>query len=187
MSISPIPQNTALVANSGYITFPWVRWLDELVHGHVGDATTLDGVAASGYALAGHTHTGFAAAGAFTDEGFDGSHFGAASGEWQVSAGNQITLAWTVNGTVLTMLWQIDATTTTLATASLVMRIPGLYVSALSVSGFHTYQTAGGWDIGAVDVGAGLSTVTLYTRTRTNWPAESGTIYTRGQMTLEIA
>ena len=184
MSISPIPQNTVLVGNGGYVTFPWLRWLDEFVHGHVGDATTLDGVAATGYALAAHTHAGvYAPAGTFVDEPWDGGHF-----SWQVAAGAQITRAYTINGTVLTMLWQIDASTTTAGAASLTMRIPGLYAAALSVSGFHTYQTAaGGWDVGPVETAVGSGNVTLYTRQRMAWPAEAGTIYTRGQLTLEIA
>ena len=184
MSISPIPQNTTLINDAKFMTFPWLRWLDELVHGHVGDAATLEGVAASGYALAAHTHSGvYAPAGTFVDEPWDGGHF-----SWQTVAGNQITRAYTINGTVLTMLWQIDASTTTAGAASLTMRIPGLYVAALSVSGFHTYSTAaGGWDIGPVETAVGSGNVTLYTRQRTAWPAEAGTIYTRGQLTLEIA
>jgi hypothetical protein len=184
VSISPIPQNTVLAGNGGFITFPWLRWLDELVHGHVGDAATLDGQLPAYYALAAHLHTGvYAAAGAFVDEPWDGGHF-----DWQVAAGNQITMAYTINGTVLHMTWQIDASTTTAGAASLTMRIPGLYASALAVSGFHTYSTAaGGWDIGPVETAVGSGNVTLYTRTRAAWPAEAGTIYTRGQLTLEIA
>ena len=184
MSISPIPQNTVMTGNGGFITFPWLRWFDELVNGHVGDATTLDGVAATGYATAAHLHTGvYAPAGVWVDEPFDSGHF-----DWSVAAGQQITLAYTISGTVLTMLWQIDASTTTAGAASLTMRIPGLYAAALSVSGFHTYSTAaGGWDIGPVETAVGSGNVTLYTRTRVAWPAEAGTIYTRGQLTLEIA
>lgn len=184
MSVRPATQNDVFTVNGGLLSFSAVQWLNALVYGHIGDAATLEGVAASGYALAAHTHAGvYAPAGTVVDEPWDGGHF-----SWSVAAGCQITRAYTINGTVLTMLWQIDASTTTAGAASLTMRIPGLYAAALSVSGFHTYQTAaGGWDVGPVETAVGSGNVTLYTRTRTAWPAEAGTIYTRGQLTLEIA
>ena len=184
MSVGPMPQNDQMVTN-GFCSFRWVRWFDELVNGHVGDATTLDGVPASGYAPVAHVHTTlYAPVGAWVDEAFDGGNF---TGGWTVAAGNQITLAYTVNGKVLTVLWQIDAATTT-GSAALLLRIPGLYTANLGVTGTHAYQTtAGGWDVGAVEATVSGTTLAIYTRTRAAWPAEAGTVYTRGQMTLEIA
>jgi hypothetical protein len=74
------------------------------------------------------------------------------------------------------------------APAALTIDIPGTRTATRAVAGTHVYSTAAtGWDVGVVDVAAGASAVTLYRRTLVAWPTESGTVYTRGQVTLEVA
>jgi hypothetical protein len=182
-----MPQNDQMVTN-GFCSFRWVRWFDELVNGHVGDAATLDGVPASGYSLIGHTHPAYAAPGAVVTAGDDGATFGAMAGAWTVPAGSLVTYAYSLNGTVLTLWWRLDGTTTSEATAALTIRLSDGRVAAQNMTGTMAYQTAaGGWDVGSVEATAGVATIALYTRTRANWPVEAGTVTTRGQLVLEVA
>lgn len=188
MSVRNPPANEVMI-DRGFCTHRWLLWFNDLLYGHVGDATTLDGVAASGYALAAHTHTGvYAPVPVIVPIAWDGAIYGATTGGWSVVAGNQTTLAYYLSGSHLTLFWQLDSTTTTTTPAALTIDLPGTRTATRAVSGSHAYlTTAGGWDVGSVDAAAGASVVTLYTRTRASWPTDSGGVSTRGQITLEVA
>jgi hypothetical protein len=189
MSVRNPPANEQLVSN-GFCTHRWLLWFNDLLYGHVGDATTLDGVAAAGYALAAHTHTGtYAPAPVFVPVAWDGGRYtGVGGGGWSVTAGNQTTFGYWLDGDRLTLAWHLDSTTTTTAPTALSIALPASYTAVRAVGGCHAYQTAtGGWEVGSVDIAASGAVMLLYTRTRLAWPSESGTVLTRGQITLEVA
>jgi len=191
MSVTPIRQDMVIAVN-GRASFDLVRWSNDLINGHVGDAATLAGQLPAYYALASHTHAGvYVAAGTlgqFSDVAFATANFTAESGDWTVAAPNQVTYSYSVDGKRLTVVWEFDSTTTTLGTASLRLKIPGSLTAAHNASAAHAYRTfAGGWDMGSVQATAGSTWLTLYTRTKAAWPAEASTVYSRGSITLEVA
>ena len=187
MSISPMPIQEQMVTN-GFCAYRWVRWFDELVNGHVGDAATLDGQLPAYYATAAHLHTGvYAPAAAFTSVTFSALDYYAATGSWVVALGEQIVYQWTLNGTKLAVNWQIDSSSTTDPTATISLALPGGHLPARNASATHTYGTfTTGWDIGSAQVTAGVARIVLYTRDQTNWPVSGATLYTRGQITVEV-
>ena len=173
-------------------TLNTVLWLNDLVNGHVGDAATLDGQLPAYYATAAHTHSGTYLTG--TDIGvwvpvsYSGAYFGAASGVWTVDSGMYTTFRYSLDNKRMVLSWQIDGSSISLTTASLTILIPASKLPATKATGWHAYMTAaGGWDMGSVEAVTSVSTLTLYTRTRANWPNETYTIHTHGQMTLEVA
>ena len=188
MSVRAAPANEQMVAN-GFCSHRWLLWFNDLLNGHVGDAATLNGVAASGYALAAHLHTGvYAAPSVFVPVAWSAGYYsGTGGGGWSVTAGQQTTLRYCLDGKRLTLLWQIDGSTTVTAPTALSLTLPASLAAKASCGTFHSYQTAtGGWDTGSVDITASGTALLLYTRTRLSWPTESGTVNTRGSIVLEV-
>ena len=121
------------------------------------------------------------------DEAYDGASYSAATGAWAVALANQQTFCYSLNGSLMTVEWVLNATTTTEPTAYLVLRLPASKVSTKQVGGTQFYYAGGAWDVGSVGISAGSASLQLYTRTRADWPAETGTLYLRGQVVLEVA
>lgn len=105
---------------------------------------------------------------------------------WTVDIGDQVTLAYTRNGSTMTVAWYLNQTSVggTLNT-QLRIALPDGAIAAQSMATTTWFSNAGLLDVGLAQVEAGATFIQIFRRDLVNWAASTNTTAVRGQLAFE--
>jgi hypothetical protein len=122
---------------------------------------------------------------------FAAGNFSAATGNWTLQSGDQVTFAYTLIGKTMTVLFQFDGTDTSAITGTLGVLIPGGNTAARRTQVVtQTIDNGGAAQAGVAFVSAGSTVIQFQSTVAGGGFANTGGVanntYVRGQITFEI-
>jgi len=127
------------------------------------------------------------AVGLWTAVGFAAGNFTANAGTWTVTAGNVLTLAYTLIGKTMTVAFGLTGTSVSAAPVFLTITIPGGLVAARRIGGTFAFIDNGVAGTGFAVVSPGGTVISLLKNAAgTAWTPSAANTQVEGQISFEI-